>query len=130
MAVNRILSVRITDDSDPPRVATTEILVTVVPQSGYVPPAVAIGSPLAGATVSGTIQLSGTYTVDSRLEPRSIRAKIGNGAWVTMAFNLLARTWTGSYTLSGVTLGTQTLTAELTDTYFEVATATRSVQVE
>lgn len=88
------------------------------------PPTVAITSPTAGATVSGTVAVSGTASDDVGLS--SVRVAVDGGAPVAVTGT---GSWTWTWATSGLANGSHVLTASATDTSGLTASTSVTVSV-
>lgn len=105
--------------------ATATAVVTVANVvADTTPPTVVFASPGAGATVAGTVPMSGT--ADDNASVAKMEVRVDSGPW-TVASGTAS--WSWSWATSGVPAGAHTLTARATDASGNTATATRSVTV-
>jgi hypothetical protein len=106
-------------------VATSTVPVTVanaVPDT--TPPTIAFASPDAGASVSGTVSVSGSAADNASVT--KVEVRVDNGSW-TVASGTAS--WSWSWATSGAAEGTHTLTARATDGAGNTTAAARSVTV-
>lgn len=87
-------------------------------------PTIVISAPSSGSTVSGVIHASGT--AGAKLGVAQVGVSVDGGAWSTASGTT---TWTWSWNSASVQNGTHTLSARVTDTAGNVATASRSIAV-
>lgn len=89
------------------------------------PPTVSITSPAAGATVSGTVTVSGAAS--DNVAVANVAVSVDNGAWQTASGT---SSWTWSWNTGSLTNGTHTVAARSTDTSNNLSTVvTQSVTV-
>lgn len=109
--------------------ATTSVTVTVAnapasPPADTTPPTVSISAPATGATVSGTVAVSGSAGDDAALS--RVEVRVDGGAWQQATGS---SSWTWSWATAAVTDGTHTLTARATDQAGNTTSTSRSVTV-
>lgn len=109
--------------------STTSVTVAVSnapppPPADTTPPAVGITAPAAGATVSGTVAVSGPAHDDSAVA--RVDVAVDGGAWSTASGTTA---WTWSWSSATVTDGSHTLTARATDTSGNTVSAGVTVTV-
>ena len=85
-------------------------------------PGVAISSPAAGATVSGTVSVSGSSSDASGVA--AVDVSVDGGAWQRAAGTT---SWSWGWSTAGVANGSHTLTARATDTRGNAASRTTTV---
>jgi hypothetical protein len=87
-------------------------------------PTIAISTPSPGATVSGTVTVSGTASDD--VATSRVELQVDSGAWQAAAGT---SSWSWTWSTSGASAGTHTLTARVTDSSGNASTTARAVSV-
>lgn len=106
------------------RSASVTVSNTVSPPPDTTAPAVWFSTPAAGATVSGTVTVSGAASDNAAVS--KVEIKVDSGAWQTAGGTT---GWSWAWSTSSATPGTHTLTARATDSAGNTTTAARSFSV-
>jgi len=105
--------------------STSTVLVSVAnPVPDTTPPTVVVGAPAHGATVAGTVTVSGTASDNASLT--KVEVQVDGGSWTVASGT---SSWSWSWATPTVANGTHSLTARATDSAGNTSTATRSVTV-
>jgi hypothetical protein len=88
------------------------------------PPAVAITRPASGATVAGSVAVTGTASDNAGLA--TVAVAVDGGAWQTVAGT---SSWSWTWNTTSLANGSHTIAARATDTSGNVATASAAVTV-
>lgn len=99
---------------------------SALPPPDPAPPTVAIATPVAGATVSGTVAMAGTAAAGSGTTLARVEVAVDAGPWALAAGTT---SWSASLPLSGVPNGSHTLSARATDAAGIARTASVGVLV-
>jgi hypothetical protein len=103
--------------------ATAKVSVDVQ-NADTTPPSVQIASPAAGATLGGTVTVSGTAADDTQVA--SVAVSVDGGAYAAATGTT---SWSYTFDTSALSSGSHTLTARATDTSGNVGTASGSFTV-
>jgi hypothetical protein len=96
----------------------------VSPPADTTAPTISFTTPSAGASVSGTVTVSGTASDNAAVS--KVEIKVDSGTWQPAGGTT---GWSWAWSTSGVTAGTHTLTARATDSSGNASTATLPVSV-
>ncbi|HEX6488994.1 MAG TPA: Ig-like domain-containing protein [Candidatus Dormibacteraeota bacterium] len=88
------------------------------------PPTIAISSPTAGASVAGSVSVSGTAASASGIS--AVQVELDSNGWVNASGST---NWSATVDVSAATDGTHTLSAKATDAYGRSTTTSESVTV-